>query len=236
MKFSKEHCLKISKANKGRVSPNKGNKFSPETCQKISIGKTGIKNTEEQKKRKSEALKGRPNPMKGKKFTKKHCQNMSKSRKGKIRVLKEIRICPTCNKEFKIRKTIPKKYCCCKCVKRTKYSPESKLKMRIAKIKLIEQNYGICYPTYNRTACEFFKSFDEENNTKGQYALYGGGEFQIKELGYFVDYINFEKKLIMEWDEKHHKYQKEKDLQRQQEIQNLYPEFEFKRIKEFGHM
>lgn len=114
--------------------------------------------------------------------------------------------------------------------------PERKLKNRMAKIKQIEENHGICYPSYNKTACEYFKKFDEEHNTKGRYAIYGGGEYKIKELGYFIDYINFDLKLIIEWDERRHHYiggkLREKDIMRQQKIQKFYPDFEFKRIKE----
>jgi hypothetical protein len=114
-------------------------------------------------------------------------------------------------------------------------SEKTKNKQRLSHIKRIELNYGICWPSYNKKACEYFKKFDEDHNTKGHYAMYGGGEHQVKELGYFLDYINFEKKLIIEWDEKHHFDEKgnlkEKDIQRQKEIQEYYPDFEFKRIK-----
>jgi len=91
------------------------------------------------------------------------------------------------------------------------------------------------FPNYNLKACEFFKAFDEQNNTKGRYAVYGNGEYYIEELGYWPDYINFDKKLIMEYDESHHfdnnDNLKEKDVIRQKEIQKFYPNFKFKRIK-----
>lgn len=119
-------------------------------------------------------------------------------------------------------------------------SYEVKLQKRITRIKQIEQNYGICFPNYNPKACEFFKSFDDANNTKGHYAMCGGGELQISELGYFPDYINFEKKLIIEYDEPHHYDEsgnlKEKDRIRQREIQKHFSDFRFERIKgdEYG--
>lgn len=117
-----------------------------------------------------------------------------------------------------------------------KNKPEQKEKHRKIRIKQIEQNYGICIPSYNLSACEYFKKFDEEHNTKGRYAVYGNGEYYISELGYFVDYINFDLKLIIEWDEEKH-YNKDgtlkhKDIIRQQEIQEHFSNFEFKRIKE----
>lgn len=117
-------------------------------------------------------------------------------------------------------------------LKGKKHSKETKRKMRLSHIKYIKKNYGTPFPNYNKTACEYFKKFDEENNTQGRYAVYGDGEYFIEELGYWPDYINFDLKLIIEWDEKYHKKQKEKDIQRQKEIQELYPDFEFMRITE----
>lgn len=112
----------------------------------------------------------------------------------------------------------------------------SRKKQRIARITQIERNYGQCWPNYNPKACEFFKSYDEQNNTKGHYAVYGGGEHYIKELGYFLDYINFGLNLIMEFDEPKHYDEngnlKDKDIIRQKEIQEYFPDFKFERIKE----
>ena len=102
-------------------------------------------------------------------------------------------------------------------------------------LKQIELNNGIPMPNYNLRACEWFKIFDKENNTKGRYAVYGGGEYHIKELGYYPDYINFEEKIIIEWDEPHHYEDNEllaKDIKRQNEIQDYFPDFDFIRIKE----
>ena len=59
-------------------------------------------------------------------------------------------------------------------------------------------------PSYNDKACEYFKEFDKMTGGNGKYAVYGGGEYHVKELGYFLDYIDFNKKIIIEWDEKYH--------------------------------
>lgn len=88
------------------------------------------------------------------------------------------------------------------------------------------------YPFYNQKACEYFKQFDEINNTFGQYATSGG---ELRVLGYWLDYINHDKKLIIEWDEKHHYINdklKEKDIERQKEIENHFPDYTFIRIRE----
>ena len=125
--------------------------------------------------------------------------------------------------------------------KGVKLSEETKLLIgkasRLAVIQRKMLNNGVSFPNYNKKACEFFKCFDEKNCTKGRYAVYGNGEYHIKDLGYWTDYINFDLKLIMEYDESHH-YDtndslREQDIQRQEEIQELFPDFKFERIKEF---
>lgn len=111
-------------------------------------------------------------------------------------------------------------------------------KIRIAKIKKIEEsvaNGGQIQPAYSFQACKFFEQFDKDFNTRGQYAT-NGGEYFIKKLGYWPDYINFDLKLIMEWDEEYH-YDvdgnlREKDIRRQKEIQEHFPDFRFVRIRE----
>ena len=115
-------------------------------------------------------------------------------------------------------------------------SEAHKKKISISHEARIAANYGIAYPNYNPRACEYFKKFDEENETQGRYAMYGGGEFKIEELGYYPDYINFELKLIMEWDEKAHFTSKgrlkQEDINRQMEIMEQFPDFEFRRVFE----
>jgi hypothetical protein len=115
-------------------------------------------------------------------------------------------------------------------------SNQTKVKLRLAMLKYIGQKMGAPCPNYNISACEYFKMFDRRNKTKGKYAMYGGGEHFIRELGYFVDYFNSKLKLIIEYDEKYHYDKngnlKEKDIIRQKEIQAIYPNYEFRRIQE----
>ncbi len=118
----------------------------------------------------------------------------------------------------------------------SKRSEETRKNLRIGAMKRIEKHFGVAHPNFNLKACELFKSHDERLNTKGEYAVYGGGEHFVKELGYWLDYFNPELKLIIEYDEpKHYDHKgnlKPKDVQRQAEIQALHPDFEFRRIKE----
>jgi len=110
---------------------------------------------------------------------------------------------------------------------------EIKKRSRVARIAEIKRKKGICIPNYNSKACILFEQINKENNWNLQHAE-NGGEYQIKELGYFVDAIDFKNKIIIEYDEKHHfkngKLKKE-DIVRQKEIEKLYPNFEFIRVR-----
>ncbi len=116
--------------------------------------------------------------------------------------------------------------------------PEYKKKMRITKINQIQKQCaegGQAQPAFNLQACKFFKQFDEDFDTQGWHGT-NNGEYRIEVLGYFPDYINFDLKLIIEWDEESHYGAngnlKEKDVRRQKEIQEHFPDFRFIRIRE----
>jgi len=78
-------------------------------------------------------------------------------------------------------------------------------------------------PIYNPAGCQYFNQLMLESNTFIQHAE-NGGEYYIKELGYWVDGYDKENNIVYEYDEDHHfAYGKicERDLRRQQEIENL---------------
>jgi hypothetical protein len=90
-------------------------------------------------------------------------------------------------------------------------------------------------PNYNLIACEWFSKFDDLNSTVGIYAN-NPEEFYIKEASAYVDYINHDLKLIIEWYERgHYKYGKlrEKDINRNQKIHLAFPNYLFLVILEF---
>jgi len=107
---------------------------------------------------------------------------------------------------------------------------EIKRKLRVARIEQIERNGG-CSQAYNLDACEYFKLFDEKNNTHGQYAVYGSGEYLVKGLGYFLDYINHGLKIIIEIYEPQHFNRdgtlRKKDVIREQEIKAHFSDYKF---------
>ena len=73
-----------------------------------------------------------------------------------------------------------------------------------------------------------------ENNIYIQHAR-NGGEYHIKELGYWVDGYDKINNVVYEFDEKYHssKKQQEKDKTRQQEIE-YFLKCKFIRIKEIN--
>jgi hypothetical protein len=151
---------------------------------------------------------------KGKGFSVEHRNSLSLAKKGKTSPKKGLSLIEICGEEN---------------------AKKVKKKQRIARINAIEERYGQVFPAYNIRACRFFEQFDRDFNTKGQHGT-SSGEYYIKELGYWLDYINFGLNLIIEWDEEVH-YDVDgnlemRDVQRQKEIQEHFPDFRFVRIRE----
>lgn len=115
-------------------------------------------------------------------------------------------------------------------------SNEIRKKLRINAIKRISLNTNNNYqitPFYNKKACEYFNYLMKKNNCFIKHAE-NGGEYYIKELGYFVDGYDEKNGIVYEWDEKQH-FRKgnlcNKDIIRQNEIIDLL-NCKFVRIKE----
>ena len=91
--------------------------------------------------------------------------------------------------------------------------------MRIATIKRIEKQKGQCMPNYNLKAISIIREKAKELNiTDLHHAETFGGEFQV--CGYFVDGYSPRKNVVIEYYEKKHKYQTERDERRKKEIIN----------------
>ena len=217
----------------------KGKKISEERRERISkslIGNKrakGTKRTEEQREKLSEIRRGKPKSEKWKKTMSENMKGEKNHRYGKPSLYKGI---PS-KEETKIKlskankgKPSP--------TKGKKMSEKTKNKIRLKyldRIKNTLKEGEQLVPNWNPKACTFFEEFDRKNNTSGKHAR-NGGEFFIKELGFWVDYINFDLKIIMEYDEKKHYYAdgslKEKDILRQKQIEGLFEDYKFIRIKE----
>ena len=98
------------------------------------------------------------------------------------------------------------------------------LKVRLKTIERINKDKFNGYqmtPSYNKKACEIFDEISKENNITIQHAM-NGGEYYIKELGYWLDGYDELNNTVYEYDEKHHFIKgvlKEKDIIRQNEIE-----------------
>lgn len=109
------------------------------------------------------------------------------------------------------------------------HTPETKLKMRNSRIKIIEALHGQVVPNYNPLGCKVIDEYGKLHGYNFQHAE-NGGEYHIKALGYWVDGYDKENNVVIEYDEPHHDKQKEKDAERQRQITE-YLNCKFIRLK-----
>jgi len=204
IKFSKEHCRKISNANKGK-------KISDKTKQKISKSVTGINNPRYGKSNYDIWLKkyGKIKADKKLKIFKIKTSIKSKNRKFNN---------TSRNKISKIHKGIPK-------------TKEHKKKIRLSILENIKNRCGQIIPNYNPSSIPIIEAKAKELGITDIQHAENGGEFNIKEIGYWVDGYSKEKNIVIEYYEPFHENQKERDERRKQEIINKL-NCEFIEIKE----
>lgn len=153
------------------------------------------------------AVAGKNNPNYGG-FSQEHCNNLSTSLRNSDKI-----------KELAARKkNIPR-------------SSDVKRKIRLGVIQDFQKKHNCNAPNYNPKACQLFEEINKEMGWSGQHAE-NGGEFYIKELGYWVDYYEPNLNIVIEYDENRHRRQIDRDIQRQQEIEQ-YLDCKFYRIKEW---
>jgi hypothetical protein len=90
-------------------------------------------------------------------------------------------------------------------------------------IKRLEENKLNGYqliPNFNIVVCEKLDNLSLSNNINIQHAM-NGGEFYIKELGYWVDGYDKENNVVYEYYEKSHSRTIERDERRKNEIIEL---------------
>jgi len=104
------------------------------------------------------------------------------------------------------------------------HSPETKLKMRISMIKYTETvllKGGQMTPNYNISSIPIIEQKAKELGIDDLQHAENGGEYHIKELGYWVDGYSKDKNIVIEYYEKNHRKKIKKDVQRQTEITDL---------------
>lgn len=97
--------------------------------------------------------------------------------------------------------------------------PEVRKKIRLGVIRYIERCKGRCTPRYNPVACRRIDEYGKLHGLTLQHAE-NGGEFYIKELGYWVDGYDKTHNVVVEYYEPHHNRRALQDEQRKQEIVN----------------
>lgn len=102
--------------------------------------------------------------------------------------------------------------------KRAPFSTEHKKNIRLARIADMEKKHGQIHPNYNPEACKLIEEYGKQHDYSFQHAE-NGGEFHIKELGFWVDGYDKEKNVVIEVYEPKHSNTVKKDKQRQQEIE-----------------
>ena len=100
------------------------------------------------------------------------------------------------------------------------HTAKTRRTLRLAAIKRIENRVGQIQPNYNSQACQMIDEYGKQHGYNFQHAE-NGGEYHIKELGYWLDGYDKEKNIVIEYDELRHQSskQKRKDAVRQQEIE-----------------
>jgi len=113
------------------------------------------------------------------------------------------------------------------------HSSSTKLKMRTSTLDYIHNNSGQVVPRYNKKSISIIENFSKNNEFNFLHAE-NGGEFYIKELGYFLDAYDPINNVVLEIDEIHHYDKngnlKDKDVIRQKEIES-YLGCKFYRLK-----
>ena len=115
------------------------------------------------------------------------------------------------------------------------HTPETKKRLRLTQIAHLEKRKGHqLKPNYNPDSIPVIEEYGKKHGYNFQHAE-NGGEYQLKELGYWVDAYDPDKNVVLEYDESHHFDSsgnlKQKDIERQREIEE-YLGCEFIRIKQ----
>ena len=101
-------------------------------------------------------------------------------------------------------------------------SPEERQNLRLKAIKRIEKRSGQIMPNYNPNSIAIIEQFGKDNGYNFMHAE-NGGEFRLKDLGYWADAYDPVNNIWLEIDEHNHFRNGkllEKDILRQREIEN----------------
>lgn len=156
---------------------------------------------------------GENSPVKGRIHTEEEKEKRNSKLRGKIRTLesrKKYSVSKSGKNNPHYGKHIPK-------------SIEHKKRIRLSCIKVVNEKLKLCgkkmRPNFNPIACKLIDEYGKQNGYNFQHAL-NGGEFYIKELGYWLDGYDKEKNVVIEYYENNHWHRNriEHDENRKKEI------------------
>jgi hypothetical protein len=103
------------------------------------------------------------------------------------------------------------------------HTEETKKKMRLSALKYISELKGQVIPRYNKDSIALIESYGKEHGYSFMHAE-NGGEYFVKELGYFLDGYDPIRNVAVEVDESRHFVDGEltiRDKERQRQIEDL---------------
>ena len=216
-KMSSETRLKISKALSGR-------KIAPEIVEKSASKHRGRITSQETKDKLSKSCMGKNKGHKHSQETKDYISRLNTGRRLTSDQKEKMSI--SISKALTgMKKSAEHRRKLSESMKRRWSDPnnvfnsnEYRKKHRIRRIAEIKEKNGIS-PNFNPKACEMIEVYGKEHGYNFQHAL-NGGEYHIKELGYFVDGYDKERNVVIEYLEPHHfsEVMKAQDMRRKKEI------------------
>jgi len=223
-KQTEETKNKISKSRKGKTSGENNPMYGINVYDYIKekygqeVGEIKIK---EIKNKISLSVSGVKNPFYGKKHSDENRKKISEGIKNS-EIAQSFR--KNIDYRIKMSDTLKGRIFSDEHVRKLRLAGIERIKKQIEELKGLNIDYYRIIPAYNPIACELFDKLMMENNTNIQHAK-NGGEYHIKELGYFVDGYDKENNIVYEFDEKRHFNMlgelKDKDKKRQIEIENF---------------
>jgi len=103
------------------------------------------------------------------------------------------------------------------------HTEETKKKMRLSALNYLSQLKGQVIPRYNKDGIALIEDYGKKHGYNFMHAE-NGGEYFVKELGYFLDGYDPIKNIAIEIDERRHYSNGSltpKDVERQRQIENL---------------
>lgn len=104
------------------------------------------------------------------------------------------------------------------------HTEETKRRIRLSTLEYLKQQSGQLVPRYNRESIVHIENYGKLHNLRFMHAE-NGGEYFVKELGYFLDGYDPINNVAIEFDEKHHFNSsgelKDVDKERENQIKKL---------------